>query len=397
MHARDSAFIAAVPLARQRHNEARLGRNSHIKTVATAAKPTRAPVPSSGKAVGTKLGAGQKQYLSTETHIVLICGFESFNRRVYTAAAEAVSVSGVTVTVLTDADLMPYIRDSPTKTPIDDILQSASAVLCSLLFDYDLVQWLIPRLPNDSPLFIFESALELMSCNRVGSFSLPSKDSSSNSESSTSIPSSVKIVLQKFGILAKDEDKLAGYLSLLNGASRLLKLVPGDRARDLRHWLVVYSYWNAGGSANVSYMLLYIARDVLSKLPPAEQPTIVQTPNIGLLHPRRTGFFENPAKYIEWYLQTFPKRRNWPRVAVLIYRKHVVSGLQYIPRLVQLLEEQEILPLPIFISGVEAHIIVRDFLTSSDKENARSAGERIFGSFRRGKTANVDAVVSTIG
>lgn len=365
-------------------------------TVATAA---RVDPPSISRDIGNKSqpqspNAGRSDGIA---HVVLICGFETFNRRVYTAAAEAVSSTGINVTVLTDADLMPLVRN-PLKTgDIDEILASASAVLCSLLFDYDLVQWLAPRLPTDAPVFVFESALELMAYNRVGSFSLPSKDSTSSEASSASMPAPVKTILQKLGLLAKEEDKLAGYLALLNSASTVLKLVPGDRARDLRHWLVVYSYWNASGSANVSSMLYYIVRNVLEKLPPAEEAPIVQTPSIGLLHPMRTSFFENPAEYVQWYFRKFPKRRDWPRVAVLLYRKHVISGLKYIPRLIRLLEDRGIVPLPVFISGVEAHIVLRDYLTSHHKENSRSIGERVFGSFRRGKLASVDAVVSTIG
>lgn len=400
---RPATFVVPTPLRVRRDGESKRVRvtcaNPRILHVSPVATATHADLPPTPRVVSNKTrtlakNAGRPEGIA---HIVLICGFETFNRRVYTAAADAIASSGITVTVLTDADLMPFVRNTSEAVEMDAILASASAVLCSLLFDYDLVQWLIPRLPTEAPIFVFESALELMAYNRVGSFSLPSKDSASSESSSASMPASVKSILQKLGLLAKEEDKLAGYLALLNSASTVLKLIPGDRARDLRHWLVVYSYWNASGSANVSSMLYYIVRNVLNKLPPAGEAPIVQTPSIGLLHPMRTSFFENPAEYVQWYFRMFPKRREWPRVAVLLYRKHVISGLKYIPRLIQLLEDREIVPLPVFISGVEAHIILRDYLTSPHKENARSVGERIFGSFRRGKLASVDAVISTIG
>lgn len=400
-----AAFVAHTPLrcqerwvrkASERVSACSTATPARVRPAATAAPTSRTPAK---RPVETGRRQGRKGVADggTVAHVVLICGFETFNRRVYTAAADAVASAGIEVTVLTDADLMPLVRDVNGSADVDALLASASAVLCSLLFDYDLVEWLAARLPSAAPVFVFESALELMAYNRVGSFSLPAKGDASSETSTSSLPAPVKSVLQKLGVLAKEEDKLAGYLALLNSASTILKLVPGDRARDLRHWLVVYSYWNAGGSANVSSMLYYIVRNVLNELPPREEAPIVQTPSIGLLHPLRTSFFDNPAEYMEWYLRMFPSRSEWPRVAVLLYRKHVISGLKYIPRLIQLLEDHGIVPLPVFISGVEAHIVLRDYLTSPHKENSRSVGERIFGSFRRGKLASIDAVVSTIG
>ena len=57
-----------------------------------------------------------------------------------------------------------------------------------------------------------------------------------------------------------------------------------------------------------------------------------------------------------------------PRVAILLYRKHVVTGLNYIPELIRLMEKEGIIPVPIFINGVEAHTVVRDLLTSHHEQ-----------------------------
>lgn len=37
---------------------------------------------------------------------------------------------------------------------------------------------------------------------------------------------------------------MVGYLSFLKIGPTLLKLIPGDKVRDLRNWLTVYSFWN---------------------------------------------------------------------------------------------------------------------------------------------------------
>lgn len=73
-------------------------------------------------------------------------------------------------------------------------------------------------------------------------------------------PPAVKKVLSLFGS-GREEDKLTGYLSMLKIGPAMLKWVPGERARDLRHWLTVYSYWNQGGLDNVTAMCLYMVNE----------------------------------------------------------------------------------------------------------------------------------------
>ena len=53
-----------------------------------------------------------------------------------------------------------------------EALASADVFFASLLFDYDQVAWLNPRLERVPTRFVFESALELMSATRVGSFAM---------------------------------------------------------------------------------------------------------------------------------------------------------------------------------------------------------------------------------
>lgn len=47
-----------------------------------------------------------------------------------------------------------------------------------------------------------------------------------------------------------------------------------------------------------------------------------------------------------------------PTVAVLLYRKHVITEQMYIGQLIRSLEEQGVRPIPIFINGIEAHTVV---------------------------------------
>jgi magnesium chelatase subunit H len=81
----------------------------------------------------------------------------------------------------------------------------------------------------------------------------------------------------------------------------------------------------------------------------------------GCLHPDYDGFFATPAEYRAWYRKHGPLRStpDAPTVAVLLYRKHVITEQGYIPQLVCCFEAEGVIPIPIFINGIEAHTVVR--------------------------------------
>eukprot|EP00961_Rhodomonas_salina_P179919 2428331-Rhodomonas_salina.2 len=105
-------------------------------------------------------------------------------------------------------------------------------------------------------------------------------------------------------------------------------------------------------------------------------PAVVEVPQRGLVHPDRPGYyFESPREYLAWYRQHKPESKDWPTVGVLLYRKHVISELAYIPELTRHMEDQKLTPLPLFITGVDGHIAVRDSLTSPFETEAVKRGD----------------------
>ena len=87
------------------------------------------------------------------------------------------------------------------------------------------------------------------------------------------------------------------------------------------------------------------------------------------------GYFTSPSKYLAWRRSHPPSLpSDAPVVAVLLYRKHIVTEQAYVPRLIRMMEEGGLLPLPIFINGVEAHTVVRDLLTTAHEQVGREGG-----------------------
>jgi len=369
--------------------------------------------------------------------IVLITGFESFNTGLYRQVAELVKTRCPQLEIYAFSD-----RDITHKPAIvAEAMQGANVFFGSLIFDYDQVLWLRDRLQNIPIRLVFESALELMSMTQLGAFSIGDKPKG--------MPKPIKFFLDMFGAKGKEEDKLAGYINFLKTGPQLLKFIPIKKVQDLRNWLIIYSYWNAGGLENVASMFWAIADKYLGLKVDSIAPP-VEAPNIGLLHPDHAGYFTSPKQYLEWYRQKnshdfnnlsytevyktltpspSPKKGEgdkknlkmplaplhppWekglgdegicvtsanrqPIIGILLYRKHVITNQKYIPQLIRHFEQAGLIPLPIFINGVESHMAVRDWMTTTHEQEQRSLGHIAIDSLSQ-EAVCVEAIVSTIG
>ncbi|MEM7757428.1 MAG: magnesium chelatase subunit H [Cyanobacteria bacterium P01_A01_bin.40] len=316
--------------------------------------------------------------------IVAIAGFESFNANLYRQAGSMAMArcEGLEVIFFSDRD----ITAKPDE--VETALQSADVFFASLVFDYDQVIWLRERVQNIPIRLVFESAIELISLTKLGKFVI--------GDQPKGMPKPVKFILSKFGN-SKEEDKLAGYISFLKTGPKLLKYIPAKKVQDLRNWLIIYGYWNAGGTENVASMCWTLAEKYLG-LTVGEIPEPIETPNMGLLHPEYQGYFTSPQNYLNWYYDNVLTNGGSPQavIGILLYRKHVITKQPYIPQLIKHFESQGLIPLPVFINGVEGHVIVRDWLTTDYEQQQRQQGHKEILSLKD-DAVKVDAIVSTIG
>ncbi|NET00381.1 MAG: magnesium chelatase subunit H [Sphaerospermopsis sp. SIO1G1] len=329
--------------------------------------------------------------------IVLIAGFESFNADLYRKAAFLASSR------CPELDIQVFSDRNITTDPdqVQAALKDADVFFGSLIFDYDQVLWLRERVSNIPIRLVFESALELMSLTKIGAFAIGDKPKG--------MPKPVKFILDKFSN-GKEEDKLAGYISFLKIGPKLLKFVPVQKVQDLRNWLIIYGYWNAGGTENVAALFWTLAEKYLG-LKIGDIPAPIETPNMGLLHPEYEGYFTSPKDYLEWYDKKMGRwgdgemgrwgdgemrRKSYPVIGILLYRKHVITKQNYIPQLIKKFEASGLIPLPIFINGVEGHVAVRDWMTTDYETQQRQQGN-IETLSLSDQAVKVDAIISTIG
>ena len=381
-------------------------RGGGAAAAAKAAAEAAAAAAVEAAAEGIVGGDADAASVASRRRIVLISGFESFNVKLYKKAARnlAKRCPGVELAVFSDRDI------ESRREEVAAALDGAEVFFGSLLFDFDQVEWLRDAVEKIPTRFVFESALELMSTTSVGSFEMkPAPDGKKAGP-----PPAVKAILAKFGS-GKEEDKLVGYLSFLKIGPALLRFVPGRKAKDLRNWLTVYGYWNQGGRENVEEAFAYVAQQYLGVGAPATSGLAAavgdfvarpkppkETPALGCYHPDIEAAGEpwptSVGAYLEWYererVGVVPS--DAPTVAVLLYRKHVITRQPYLAELVRGMEESGVKPVPIFINGVEAHTIVRDLLTTEHEQRRRAAGFAEVDSLEP-DAAVVDAVVSTVG
>ena len=317
--------------------------------------------------------------------IVIITGFESFNSNLYREAAQLARSRCPDLEILAFSDRS--LNTEPEAVAL--ALETAQVFFAILIFDYEQVIWLRERVKNIPIRLVFESALELMSLTQLGKFAIGDKPKG--------MPKPIQFILSKFSS-GKEEDKLAGYLSFLKTGPKLLKFIPAKKVQDLRNWLIIYGYWNAGGLENVAAMYWAIADKYLG-LKVGEIPEPIETPNMGLLHPEYPNYFTSPQTYLTWYLEQFKIQdlnNKSGVVAILIYRKHVITKLKYIAKLIRYFEADNLIPITIFINGVEGHVIVRDWLTTRYETQQRQQGNIQTPSLNK-DAIEVDAIVSTIG
>jgi len=386
--------VHVLVLRRDRVREEAASEETAVASAARAAAMARAAAAmeaTSTEAQVSLSSSSSAAALASAKRIVLISGFESFNVALYREVAASLKerCAGLELTVFSDRDI--EARPAEVAAALDE----ADAFVGSLLFDFDQVEWLRPKVEAVPVRLVFESALELMSYTQVGSFEMkPPADGKKAGP-----PPAVKKVLSLFGS-GREEDKMVGYLSMLSVGPKLLKFLPDwapEKVKDLRTWLTFYAYWNQGGRSNVEEAMLLLADAQLGGTGLTPAP-IRETPALGVFHPEvlpsggSSEFYESPADYLAAYRAAKSPSADTPVVAVLLYRKHVITEQPYLAQLVGVLEKQGLIPVPIFINGVEAHTVVRDLLTTEHEATLEDASKDL----KKGHV-RVDAIVSTVG
>ncbi len=288
------------------------------------------------------------------TIITFINGMERFNGHVWTEVEARIATLAPDVELRRFHDGHVDAQDPALVTAI----AAADVIFISLINMRGAANWLAAQIGAAAPkaVFAYESMPEVMALNKVGDYRVTGGGRSA-------MPKPMQALLQLM-TRGRDEDALYAYTKLTRVATRLLPLMP-PKLKDFRTWLEVNIAWNQPDAENIGRMITIILRDCLGRS--IEVGQLKPIPTMGCFHPDAEATFADPRAYLKW-LDSRAKAANVkpgtrPLVALIAFRKHIVQGQQYQGQLIRALEANGMDVLPIFVSGIELHVAVREWLT----------------------------------
>lgn len=277
--------------------------------------------------------------------MTFVVGIERFNGAVWDDIRAALAADGIQCRIERFHEGHIEQRD----TALQAALRETDIVFLSLINLRAQAEWLQTQLESSSTqaVFAYESMPEVMALTRVGEHRFKARKGE---------PPKVIQTLMRLVTRGRDEDTLYTYAKLVKIAAKILPLVPKKMA-GFRTWLSVNLYWNQPDVGNLTQMLRLILRDVLQAQLTVEPLRVI--PLMGCFDARTGALFANPKSYIA---AAGKPCKDTPRVAVLAMRKHVVQRLPYLREFIEGLESRGLAVLPVFVSGIEAHVAIREWL-----------------------------------
>jgi magnesium chelatase subunit H len=290
--------------------------------------------------------------MNTKTNIVAVVGLEHFNKRVWDTVRGELS-SHAEVHHFTEFEVEQH---SPE---LAQALESADCVFVSMINFKEQADWLREKLAHSraSTVFAYESMPEVMSLNHVGDYVISGKGG---------MPEPLKKIVRLL-VNGRDEDTLYGYTKLMKMMQTMMRFMP-EKAKDFKNWMQVNIYWNQPVQQNVTSMFKLILREYFGSS--VDVPPVVEVPTMGLYHPNASapGFFRDIKAYRDWQKKSAGGAKKKaavvkkPKAALLFFRKHLMQERSYIDDAIRALEAEGVDVLPIFVSGIEGHVVVREWL-----------------------------------
>ncbi|RRR65936.1 MAG: DUF3479 domain-containing protein, partial [Candidatus Viridilinea halotolerans] len=302
--------------------------------------------------------------MAQKVEFVLVLGLQRYSQGLFNQAEAEVrkDVPGFRLHIFEDRDLL----ERPAE--VEAALGRAACVIVSLISLAESAEWLVPAVERTAPpvVFAFESLPEVMQLTKVGGYAMGGKGGGGG------MPKPVQNVARLL-VGNREEDAFYGYVKLQKITSKLVNFLPGKRLSDFRNWVNVSTYWSTRNVANTASMFKLIVREYCG-MPKLQVPPPVVIPDMGFAHPEAPKYFAKPDEYVRWekdYRKQRAKaaKRGAPKpaeplgtVALLSFRSHILGGTSYHNDVVHALEAANLRVLPIFVQGIESHVVVREWL-----------------------------------
>ena len=293
----------------------------------------------------------------SKPHIVAVVGMEHYNEALWREVHEQIAPDA-TLSRFTEKDLQ---KQSPEAA---QAIRDADCVFMTMLNFKTEADWLREQVLQSraKTVFAFESMPEVMSLTKVGDYSMAGK---------TGMPEGMKKVARML-VGGREEDTLYGFTKLMKFTRVMMRFIP-ERMHDFKNWMQVNIYWNQPEASNIVNMFRFILREYFGGTARVEAASDV--PLMGLYHPDAPDLFHDPKAFRRWRDRRGKPQNAQGTIGLLFFRKHLLQDKGYIDDVLRALEARKLYVYPVFVTGIESHVAVREWL----------AKERL------------DALVSTIG
>ncbi len=288
---------------------------------------------------------------------VLVLGLQRYTQSLFRQAEAEVrkEVPGFRLHIFEDRD----IQQRPEA--IASAIERCACLMTSLITLAESADWLVPTVERLDPpiVFAFEGLPEVMRLTKVGGYAM--------GKGGKGMPKPVQNVARLL-VGNREEDALYGYVKLQNITSKLVNFLPGKKLNDFRNWTNVTTYWNNRNVANTAAMFKLIMREYCG-MPKLQVAAPVELPGMGFAHPDAPKYFAKADEYQQWEQQRRKAQGKQAKVAqplgtvaLLSFRSHILGGTHYHDDVVRALEGAGLRVLPIFVQGIESHVVVREWL-----------------------------------
>mmetsp|Transcript_14597 Transcript_14597/g.29958 ORF Transcript_14597/g.29958 Transcript_14597/m.29958 type:complete len:1409 (+) Transcript_14597:54-4280(+) len=224
--------------------------------------------------------------------------------------------------------LLEELRDEGNFKRFKADVEDANIFIGSLIFVQELAEKVVevvePLRDQLDAVVVFPSMPEVMRLNKVGSFTMANLGQS-------------KSIVADFMKSKKKEDGSSfeeGMLKLLRTLPKVLKYLPGDKAKDAKSFMMSFQYWLGGSPENLEAFLLMLADNYVDgvtgkELVSAEdiiEPILL--PDKGIWHPLAPRVFEDITEYQQWYdTEHAPLAgidvKTAPMVGIILQKSHI--------------------------------------------------------------------------
>jgi len=259
--------------------------------------------------------------------------------------------------------ILEELRDPANFEQFKKDVADANIFIGSLIFVQELADKVVeavePYRETMDAVCVFPSMPAVMRLNKIGSFTMASMGQSKN----------VMLDFMKknkpSGTSFQD-----GMLKLVRTLPKVLKFLPGDKAKDARSFMMSLQYWLGGSPENIEALLLnlastYVFESDLLTGEVVEPPTVI--PDQGIWHPVAPRVFETNEEYIQWlrneHAPTIGVDPNKaPVIGVVLQKSHINTkdDAHYVALIMEI-EANGGLVLPIYTGSLDFSKPIEDY------------------------------------